>query len=316
MKTTMIILSLLGVLYFALSFFIRNGNGTKMLRFGIPVGIISAIVGVIFSLIVQIDGQSVGVVVTPTGIVNEPLQTGWRIVMPWNQVFKMDKTVWVYTFSQNVKEGNKPDADAIWAPTKDGIKMGFDVSVSWKIEPENAPWIYSNISEADGGPNGRYAWIEENIIRAKTKSIVALTVSEFTPAEAYSQGREKIQTQAFLTLKKELKQYHLILDQVNIREVFYNKEYEQAINNKKLAEQEALRLVDVTKQKEELLKQAGIDKDITIQEAEGEARALQIKGNSVASNPKIIELQWIEKWDGALPTYMMGNGQGIMLNLK
>ena len=106
------------------------------------------------------------------------------------------------------------------------------------------------------------------------------------------------------------------MDQINIREVFYNKEYEQAINNKKLAEQEALSLVDVTRQKEELLKQAGIEKDITIQQAEGEARALQIKGNSISSNPKIIELQWIEKWDGALPTYMMGNGQGIMLNLK
>lgn len=316
MKTVMIILSLLGVLYLALSFFIKNDNGKKLLRFGLPIGIASAIVFVVFSLIVQIDGQSVGVVVTPGGVVNEPLKTGWHIVMPWNKVFKMDKTVWVYTFSNTIKEGNKPDADAIWAPTKDGIKMGFDVSISWKIEADNAPWVYANISEADGGENERYIWIEENIIRAKAKSIIALTVSEFTPSEAYSQGREKIQAKAFLILKKELFQYHIILDQINIREVFYNKEYEQAINNKKLAEQEALRLVDVTRQKEELLKQAGIEKDITIQQAEGEARALQIKGNSISSNPKIIELQWIEKWDGALPTYMMGNGQGIMLNLK
>ena len=136
MKTVMIILSLLGVLYLALSFFIKNDNGKKLLRFGLPIGIASAIVFVVFSLIVQIDGQSVGVVVTPGGVVNEPLKTGWHIVMPWNKVFKMDKTVWVYTFSNTIKEGNKPDADAIWAPTKDGIKMGFDVSISWKIEAD------------------------------------------------------------------------------------------------------------------------------------------------------------------------------------
>lgn len=107
-----------------------------------------------------------------------------------------------------------------------------------------------------------------------------------------------------------------MVEQVDIREIFYNPEYEKALNQKKLAEQEVLRLVEVTKQKEEQLKQSSIDKDMKIQEAEGEARALQIKGNSISSNPKIIQLQWIEKWDGALPTYMMGSGsQNVMLNL-
>ena len=75
-------------------------------------------------------------------------------------------------------------------------------------------------------------------------------------------------------------------------------------------------MVDVTKQKEELLKQASINKEIAIQQAEGEAKALQIKGSSIASNPKIIELEWINKWNGTLPTYMLGSGQGIMLNLN
>lgn len=56
---------------------------------------------------------------------------------------------------------------------------------------------------------------------------------------------------------------------MDIRDVFYNTEHEAAINNKKLAEQEALRLVEVTKQKEEHLKQSSIDKNIAIQKAQG-----------------------------------------------
>ncbi len=95
----------------------------------------------------------------------------------------------------------------------------------------------------------------------------------------------------------------------------YNAGYEKAINDKKLAEQEALRLVEVTKQKEEQLKQAEIDKNIAIQKAEGEAKALQIKGASLSANPKMIQLEWINKWDGKLPTYLMGNGQGVILSL-
>ena len=57
-----------------------------------------------------------------------------------------------------------------------------------------------------------------------------------------------------------------------------------------------------------------IDKNIVIQRAEGESRALQIKGQSISGNPKIIQLEWINKWNGELPRYMLGSAQGIILN--
>jgi regulator of protease activity HflC (stomatin/prohibitin superfamily) len=117
-------------------------------------------------------------------------------------------------------------------------------------------------------------------------------------------------------LKDELNYYHLLLEQVDIREVFYSPEYETSINAKKLAEQEVLRLIEVTKQKTEQLKQAEIDKNIAIQRAEGESRALQIKGQSISNNPKIIQLEWINKWDGKLPMYMMSDKQGVIVDLK
>jgi regulator of protease activity HflC (stomatin/prohibitin superfamily) len=193
--------------------------------------------------------------------------------------------------------------------------MGFDVSVSWRIRPDEASWIYQNVTENDGGNTGRYLWLEDNVIRAKLKSAMALTVSNYSPIEVYSTKREEIQINVAERMKKEIVQYKLILDNIDLREVYYNSDYEKAINDKKLAEQEALRLFEVTKQKEEQLKQAEIEKNIAIQRAEGEARALQIKGTSLSNNPKMIQLEWVNKWDGKLPTYMMGDGQGVILNL-
>lgn len=278
----------------------------------IPFGIILVIV---VSIIVRIDPQQVGIVVKPTGVEDEEIHTGWHIIAPWNDVHKMDKTVWVYTCAHSSNDGARPSADAIWAPTKDGIKMGFDVSISWRIDPNEASWIYQNVTESDGGNSGRYIWLEENVIRTKLKSALALTVSNYSPIEVYSTKREEIQQKVAERIKLEIEPYKLILDQIDLREVYYNADYENAINNKKLAEQEALRLVEVTKQKEEQLKQAEIEKNIAIQKAEGEAKALQIKGNSLSMNPKIIQLEWINKWDGKLPQYMMGNGQGVILSL-
>lgn len=311
------IISLLFIGYSVISFIFKHVFDKP---YTLPFSIVSLILGItllIFqAMIVRIDAQQVGVLVKPNGVDDDEMNTGWHLVMPWNEVHKMDKTVWVYTCTNSKSEGSKNHEDAIWAPTKDGIKMGIDVSVSWKINPTMASWIYQNVTENEGGNGGRYLWLEENVIRTKLKSTLALSVSNYTPIEVYSTKREIIQNDVIKRIREEVEKYHLIIDQVDIREVYYNKDYENAINNKKLAEQEALRLVDVTRQKEELLKQASINKDIAIQQAEGEAKSLQIKGSSIASNPKIIELEWINKWDGTLPTYMMGSGQNVMLNLN
>jgi regulator of protease activity HflC (stomatin/prohibitin superfamily) len=307
-----VILQIIGVKY-------ENSSGEDkllLLPFRIPSIVVSLVMIVIISLIVKIGAQDVGVLVSPKGVSENELHTGWHIVMPWNDVFRMDKTVWVYTCANATDEGAKPNADAIWAPTKDGIKMGFDVSVSWRINPDMASWIYSNVSENDGGNTGRYLWLEENVLRAKLKSAMALTVSNYTPIEAYSTERQKIQDEVGTKIRDELKKFNLFLEQVDIREVYYNKEYEKAINDKKLAEQEALRLFEVTKQREELKKQEAINKDIAVLKAEGESKALQIKGQSISNNPKIIQLEWVNKWDGKLPVTMMGETQGIIMNMN
>lgn len=341
MVTLLVILSLLGLLYGvggAIANKVSAMNREEFLRvqagggnrgravppvlnlpFTLPVGIISGILFFCFFLfwifIVKVDAQSVGVITTPRGVKTEAVHTGWNVIMPWWEVHHMDKTVWVYTCARNVKEGQKADDDAIWAPTSEGIKMGFDISASWRIDPNQAPWIYQNVTPQDGNEDSRYLWLENNVIRAKLKSSLALVVSEYTPIQVYSSRRQEIQDKVLKKMKTELGTWRIILDQIDVREVYYDPQYEAEIKNKKVQEQKALTLIEVTKQVTELLKQESIKKDIVIQTAQGEAEALKIKGSAINSNPKIIELEWIKRWDGALPNYMMGQGSNTMMML-
>lgn len=287
-----------------------------VLPFKLPAFFVGLFGAIIVSLITRIGGQDVGIIISPSGVKDAELHTGWHIVYPWQNVYRMDKTVWVYTCAQASDEGAKPNADAIWAPTADGIKMGFDVSYSWRIDPNEASWIYANVSENDGGGTGRYLWLEENVIRVKLKSVMGLTVSEFTPVDAYGPKRQEIQDIVTKRMKEELKSFKIIGENADIREVYYNTDYEKAINAKKLAEQEVMRLVEVTRQKVELEKQETINKNIAIIKAEGEAKSLQIKGTSISNNPKIIQLEWINRWDGKLPVTMMGQTDGIIVNMN
>lgn len=330
MKFLIILLSIAAIVYWSVAK-IHNKVEDKEEPWPAPIAVflLGLILFTAALFVVAVPAQECGVVVTPAGVKHESYKTGWHVVMPWYKVERMDKTVQVYTCANL---GSRADADendvrmtkakrgsvqgtTIWAPTIDGIKMGFAISASWRIDPEYAWWIYDNVSELDDSSNGRFLWLEENVIKAKLKSALALTASRYTPIEVYSNKREEIQEITYEKMRKDIESYHLILEQIDIREVYYNDEYEKSINQKKLEEQKALTLIEVTKQKEELLKQAQIDKDIEITKAEAEAKALQIKGQSVASNPRIVELEWINKWNGELPTYMLGQNQGVMLGL-
>lgn len=304
----------------------KSNKGGKTLFNSILLWLVPLVYLVVSSFLTIIPAQECGVVITPSGVKQQTYYTGWHLILPWYEVQTMDKTEQVYTcakrtqVSQNDPNYKSYKADAtqsetVWTPTIDGIKMGFDISASWRIDPEYAWWIYDNVSETDGRENGRFYWLEENVIKPKLKSALALTTSRYTPIQVYSTSREEIQSFVLERMKNDIKSYHLILDQIDIREVYYNEDYETAINQKKLEEQKALTLSEVTKQKEELKKQAEIEKEIQILNAEGEAEALKIKGASVSSNPKIVQLEWINKWDGKLPEIMTGDGGGLLLNL-
>lgn len=305
----------------------KKGRTPKKMTNSILLWLIPAIFLCITRFLTIIPAQECGVVITPSGVKQHTYYTGWHIIYPWYEVQTMDKTEQVYTCAKRTDvsrsdpnyKSYKADAtqsETVWTPTIDGIKMGFDISASWRIDPEYAWWIYDNVSETDGKENGRFYWLEENVIKPKLKSALALTTSKYTPIQVYSTSREEIQAYVLERMKNDIQSYHLILDQIDIREVYYNSEYETAINQKKLEEQKALTLSEVTKQKEELKKQAEIEKDIQILNAEGEAEALKIKGASVSSNPKIVQLEWINKWDGKLPEIMTGDGNGLLLNLE
>ena len=105
------------------------------LPFALPAILVGAILVVILSLIVVVGPQEVAVVTTPSGVRSEPLHTGWHVIAPWNDIHYMDKTVWLH-LCQCYWRGRKPNSDAIGQ--YHGRIPGFDVSVSWRIDANEA----------------------------------------------------------------------------------------------------------------------------------------------------------------------------------
>src|SRR5687768_14706158 len=97
-----VLLLLYAIIGLAANYFVPTNPDTQNIKrvFLIPWAFLvtSIFLLLLFRSIVQIGAQEVGVVEKPNGVSDDELHSGWHLILPWEQVRIMDKTVWVYTF--------------------------------------------------------------------------------------------------------------------------------------------------------------------------------------------------------------------------
>jgi len=122
------------------------------------------------------------------------------------------------------------------------------------------------------------------------------------------ENRDQVRKQIESMLVKTLDSNYFCNIQFQLTNIDFDDDFEKAIKEKQVAEQQALKAKNVTVQVEEQAKQTKI-------KAEAEAEAMRIKAHALESNPKLVEYEAVQKWDGKMPTYMMGNSMPL-INLK
>ena len=85
-----------------------------------------------------------------------------------------------------------------------------------------------------------------------------------------------------------------MVDEFNITNFEFSKVFNDAIEAKVTAEQSAL----AAKNK---LEQIKFEAEQRVAEAKGKAEAITIESNALRSNPQILEMRALEKWNGTLP---------------
>ena len=85
-----------------------------------------------------------------------------------------------------------------------------------------------------------------------------------------------------------------------IIDINYSEVFERAIESKVTAEQEALKAKNKTVQVQEEAKQKVIA-------AQAEAKSMAIRAQALAQNKSLVQYEAVQKWDGKMPQYMLGN---------
>ena len=205
------------------------------------------------------------------------LEEGVHFVMPFiSTVKKMN----VKTVKSNI---------ATMAQSKDIQQARIVYVVNYNLQPENAPKMWRTVGRD-------YVSV---VVMPTVEGIVKDTIGKWNAQDIVA-NREKVASEVLFKLNEKLGPKYINVSDFQITEIQYSQAFEQAIESKVTAEQEALKAKNKTVQVQEEARQKIIA-------SEAEAKSMAIRAQALTQNKNLVEYEAVQKWDGKLPQYMMGN---------
>ena len=146
--------------------------------------------------------------------------------------------------------------------------------------------------------------MEASIVKPAMSEAFKAVVAQYN-AEQLITKRDIVSTQIVNGLSNKLKQYDLFVDSVSVTNFAFSKAFSDAIEAKQVAEQHA------NKAKNDLVR-IQVEAQQEIVRAQAKAQAMQLQKTTIT--PELLQLKYIEKWDGHLPQYNLG-GATPLINL-
>lgn len=199
-------------------------------------------------------------------------------------------------YSTKVQEVDLEDM----AYSSDAQQMTLNIKFQYQIMPDKVKEIATNYGSLDT--------LEARItptVRDKVKSVLSsLTAMEII------EKRESLSGIASEAVKEALgASYYVNVTSVAITNIDFSDQFESAVEQKMIAEQQALQAEYENAAK---VAKAQAEADAILIKAEAEAEANRKLQNSITD--KILEKQYLDKWDGKLPDVVAGDDTGIMIS--
>ena len=257
---------------------VKNGKIVKII---VAAVIALVVIALAASSVAIIPAGHKGVLVTMGAVQSGVLDEGINFKLPFVQnVVNVDTRV------------KKHESDASSA-SKDLQQITSTIAVNYRLAPDAVDKLYQNI-----GTN-----YESNIISPAINECVKAVTAQYTAEELVTK-RSDVSVKMKEMLQEKLKDKYIMVDSFNVVDFGFSEQFDKAIEEKQIAEQAALK----AKYDLERIKTEG---EQAVAQAQAEAEALRLKSQEVTKD--LILLEYIQKWDGKLPTYSGGDNAIIQL---
>ncbi|MHA2063722.1 MAG: prohibitin family protein [Candidatus Thorarchaeota archaeon] len=180
------------------------------------------------------------------------------------------------------------------------------VALNYRVDAGNALDLFQDIGMA----------YEDTVITPYLQEAIKTITAQYT-AEQLISSRPEVKERILSQIREGLVKSHIIVTDLSVENFQFSDAYDQAIERKQVAEQAA-------QQAQNDLDRIRIEAEQKEAQAEGEAAAMLAKAEAEAEalrlqrsvlTPELLQLRWIEKWDGTVPQTQLGES-GTLYSVK
>lgn len=262
-----------------------------------------------FTGLERIDAGHVGIKVnligTGKGVDNATEVTGWVFYNRFTT-----KIVEFPTFVQHKEYRKVEDSDESFViNSKDGSEFHVSPLLNYSVQREKVPYIFTKYRVELGA-------IEAGFLKTAVYDAFRVVANSYTADELIS-NRELFENKVRKNLESHLLPEGFILAQFTSNLV-YPETFKKAIEAKNNAVQSALRAENEVKTAEAQAKikvaTAAGNAQAMLTSAKAEAEANRLKQQTIT--PMLLQLEWVNKWNGKLPETMLGQGSNTFYGLN
>jgi regulator of protease activity HflC (stomatin/prohibitin superfamily) len=214
------------------------------------------------------------------------------------------------TYIQHKEYKKTEDADnSFIVNSKDGSEFSVSPIMNYSVKREKVPAIFAKYRRS-------LPEIEEGFLKTAVYDAFRLATNKYTADELIS-NRAVFEIEVRRLLEGQLLKEGFVINQFTSN-LIYPETFKRSIEAKNNAVQSAL-------QAENQVKTAEAQAKIKIATANGNAQAMltaakaEAEANSLKQKtitPMLLQLEWINKWNGKLPTTMLGDKTNSMIGIK
>lgn len=241
-----------------------------------------------------------------------PLPQGFHMLGWGEEIHSYPTQQRLYSYTLAPDERGNENEQMVFNDSR-GLQMSGDVQIQAAARPDCVPELFNtwrlDFESLISGP-----------IRLDTQAAISIETEKTTVEQLYSGGRQIVLNNALKPLRAKWANYCVDISQLGwAGPLRYPSSIMEAIQQKTATDQATLNAQAMVLQREAEARAAVAlakgQADSEIERARGEAESARLRGIAIRANPQILEQLWIEKWDGTLPTYMMGDDASVLMQL-
>lgn len=251
----------------------------------IRIGIAILVLVTLLSSVYYIAPGNRGTLVTLGNVSMKSFNNG--IGFKWPFISTMEKT--------DVRTQVFTDTAVTYTKDIQTAELGF--TMTYNVVPDAVPVIYEKIGRE----------YQQKLITPFLQDAIKDVVGSWQAQDLVA-NRDKARVQILEQLKKKINSHYIENITFQIANLDYSDNFEKAIENKVIAAQKAQEAQNNTRRIQE-------EADQKVISAKADAEAMTIKAEALEKNQRLVDYEAVQRWDGKLPTYMLGNSTPL-LNLN